>query len=84
MLKEGTAFIQEKHKPINWKTANHIEKVDWLRTEIQNLQKHFVNNLFIELVGKFNLDFYCYNVQQYLCEARFWLGFEMERIKNEQ
>jgi hypothetical protein len=58
---------------------NHIEKVDWLRQEIQSI---------IDLVIPINI----YNqtreaavartnVYNHLCEAKFWLGFELQRIK---
>lgn len=59
---------------------NYIEKVDWLRQEIQmisNQYKDFVipenNKYFVNL---FIDKSYCY-----LAEARFWLGFELERIR---
>lgn len=67
-----------------WQEMNHIERVDYLRTKIQDL---------VEDVSKWythtqspNREFSiartnCYN---YLCEARFWLGFEMQRIKEEK
>lgn len=63
---------------------NHIEKVDWLRTEIDKIIKDIESITWLEqknsIVSKLNHLFNnCYN---HLCEARFWLGFEMERIKN--
>ena len=58
---------------------NHIEKVDWLRTEIQKIidnTEDFSENLdYIELEQGF--------VYKYLCEARFWLGFELSRYRDE-
>lgn len=67
-----------------WKEEkNHIEKVDWLRTEIEKV----VNT--IKALGRtqersFTKEFNIARTNSYthLCEARFWLGFEMERIKN--
>ena len=57
---------------------NHIEKVDWLRQEIQSII-NFNSN--VEL----NFDpvsrSYFIWAFKYLCEARFWLGFELGRIK---
>lgn len=99
MLKEGIAFIQEKHEPINWETANHIEKVDCLRTEIESLVKEVIaiptginyvesglNGEGIPKTKPFSREFAIArtNCYTHLCEARFWLGFEMERIKNEK
>lgn len=64
----------------NWDMFNYIEKVDWLRQEIQmisNQYKDFVipenNKYFVNL---FIDKSYCY-----LAEARFWLGFELKRIR---
>ena len=68
---------------------NHIEKVDWLRAEIQEQYKYLSALKVLDegpLTGKnvlkkskhtLNLVF------QYLSEARFWLGFELGRVKNE-
>ena len=70
--------------PDNWTeegpvTASHIEKVDWLRQEIQKVQKevHAVSDCGTPVSGLLAWNF----VYQYLCEARFWLGFELKRIK---
>jgi hypothetical protein len=92
MLKEGTAFIQEKHEPINWETANHIQKVDWLRTEIQKLDIEVHDLVYsksstIGLLHKSDGYYRALSlmeglVRQHLSEARFWLGWELERIKN--
>lgn len=71
-----------------WLELTHIEKVDWLRQEIEK-----VHNILLEYY-----DIYCgkdgsveeplfwvmSNMKlslQYLSEARFWLGFELQRIK---
>ena len=63
----------------NWNTDyNHIEKVDWLREEIKEIndrvkeQLHFVESERMLLLER---------VEQHLSEARFWLGFELQRIK---
>lgn len=66
-----------------WRDKNHIEKVDWLRGEIEKL-----SNTIMDLKSNTHTISYiasiattsCFN---YLCEARFWLGFELERIRNE-
>lgn len=57
----------------------HIEKVDWLRQEIQKVQKevHAVSDCGTPVSGLLAWNF----VYQHLCEARFQLGFELQRIK---
>ncbi|HMT01690.1 MAG TPA: hypothetical protein PKD00_00030 [Burkholderiales bacterium] len=75
------------------KELNHIEKVDWIREEINQIIYHFqgamINWSEFNSVLEFKLsqgkitslgDF----VYQHLCEARFWLGFELQRIKESQ
>ena len=65
----------------------HIEKVDWLREEIQKLIEEVET-----LTSRFKrhtqrptreLSIARTNTYNYLCEARFWLGFELGRCKNE-
>ena len=59
-------------------TKSHIEKVDWLRTEVKSL---------VQKLNKISIGGYSYKdletSSKYLTEARFWLGFEMGRIKDE-
>lgn len=64
-----------------FESKNHIEKVDWLRQEIKKI---------IEEVSKWythtkppsrEFSIARTNAYNYLCEARFWLGFELGRIK---
>jgi hypothetical protein len=68
---------------------NHIEKVDWLRTEIEKLTKELKVRKGRTLAGIneewFNYDIWdaINNSYKDLCEARFALGFELERIKEE-
>lgn len=60
---------------------SHIEKVDWLRTEVKStlLKLQTIELLYDEAVaGDFTRV-----VEQHLTEARFWLGFEMGRIRDE-
>ena len=63
-----------------WSEMNHIEKVDWLREEIKNIidtTTDFSQELpEIELEQGF--------VYKYLSEARFWLGFELQRIRENE
>lgn len=66
----------------NYDSMNHIEKVDWLRTEIQKI---------IDTSPDFSNDFSEFTLEnivaeqtlvyKYLTEAKFWLGFELQRIK---
>lgn len=61
------------------KDLTHIEKVDWLRQEIRNVQKeiHNVSDCGTPISGLLAWNF----IYQHLCEARFWLGFELQGIK---
>jgi len=61
----------------DYSNMNHIEKVDWLREEIKNI----INNTddFSKEYPKIELEQSF--VYKYLSEARFWLGFELQRIK---
>jgi hypothetical protein len=60
-----------------WSDMNHIERVDWLRQEIQKIatdgEDFSAEEPSIELEQGF--------VYKYLSEARFWLGFELQRIR---
>lgn len=71
---------------IDWGKANHIEKIDWLRTEIEHIYKNIyalfynrekLEDSFVEQ----KIDISSTNCYTHLCEARFWLGFELQRIK---
>lgn len=72
---KGDLIIEGKH----WSDFNHIEKVDWLRQEIKNVQKevHTVSDCGTPISGLLAWNF----IYQHLCEARFWLGFELQGIK---
>ena len=63
----------------NFANLNHIEKVDWLRQEIQKLDTDFDNLKITPINGETFVSF-----KQHLSEARFWLGFELQRIREEQ
>lgn len=69
--------------PDDWEegevTKSYIEKVDWLRQEIEKIQKesHNIQDCGTPISGLLAWNF----VYQHLCEARFWLGFELQRIK---
>lgn len=65
---------------VEWNKKSHIEKVDWLR---QETQKAIYEQADIHAgVTGYAHEFYGWKfVYQHLCEARFWLGFELQRIK---
>jgi hypothetical protein len=66
----------------DYENKNHIEKVDWLRTEIDQIVKHIkVTNWNVENGSMNELHFDL--VYKYLSEARFWLGFELSRVREE-
>jgi hypothetical protein len=69
--------VVSNHYDVPYKEISHIEKVDFIRQEIQNIidgDYDFCEDIpYIELEQGF--------VYKYLCEARFWLGFELQRIK---
>ncbi len=76
------AFITTDPSHQNRKTTlSHIEKVDYLRQNIGEILKNIkplLNN------GPSSMSFLpSYNFEQHLTEARFWLGFELQRIKEE-
>ena len=89
---------------------SHIEKVDWLRTELKSLIERVDEPMSIDLSkisGSINVEKYIEKlndmgiqfldsknimglnwmlmnkVKEYLTEARFWLGFELGRIRDE-
>lgn len=68
---------------LNFHKKTHIEKVDWLREEIKNL----IENKLLVLNGPPSttreLAIARTNSYNHLCEARFWLGFELGRIRDE-
>jgi hypothetical protein len=65
------------HYHLPYPEMSYIEKVDWLREEIkyiiENAEDFSENIDYIQLEQGF--------VYKYLCEARFYLGFELQRIK---
>jgi len=66
----------------DWTERNHIEKVDWLRQEIDGVKNAvmLVFNEDSDTVNDIPLMIKM-NVNTYLSEARFHLGFELERIR---
>ena len=70
-----------------WKNKSHIEKVDFLREKINVIIQKIIN--FPQFGGISGIDvkqpretaIARTNSYTHLCEARFWLGFELQRIK---
>ena len=69
--------------------SNHIEKVDWLRSEIQGVIDELSFRKGRTLNG-INEEWFNYNAwnatnmaYNHLCEARMWLGFELGRVRDE-
>lgn len=68
----------------DWDKLSHIEKVDYLRTQIESIINEITPIQATEALGaksprEFNIA--RTNSYNHLCEARFWLGFELQRIK---
>jgi len=86
---EPTADVADKALPDfltikgDFNTLNHIEKVDYLRVSIDDLVKAVKNLNYTEMMGQPSREFAIARTNSYnhLCEARFWLGFELQRIK---
>ena len=66
-----------------WGKMNHIEKVDWLRTEIQTLINELSKWYTHTPTPTREFNIARTNAYNHLCEAKFALGFELERIKLE-
>lgn len=84
---KNTMIEINTNKPVleefGWKSKSYIEKVDWLRQEIQ-LIVNIVKDIYIsnyQVSREFNIA--RTNSYNHLCEARFWLGFELQRIKEQ-
>lgn len=76
ILEAEKAYLSDK----GWSNMNHIEQVDWLREEIDKSSKEFtVINLKLP-VGIPN-PLCVNNFFTHMAEARFWLGFELQRIR---
>jgi hypothetical protein len=76
---KGVVIPSQISREDAWENKTHIEKVDWLREEIAKLTTEF-KDVWYNYFRGFN-GFYYTVVFQYLSEARFWLGFELQRIK---
>ncbi len=67
----------------HWSNKNQIEKVDWLREEIEKITKEVSNWYTHTPVPSREFAIARTNAYNYLCEARFWLGFELQRTKEQ-
>ncbi len=82
---KGNPVEQKGESTFDYDNKNHIEKVDFLRQEIQKVIPK------VELLGEgdgdqtlgYNQVLQKHLIVQYLSEARFWLGFELQRIKEQ-
>lgn len=66
-----------------WEEMNHIEKVDWLRTEIQTLINELSKWYTHTPTPTREFSIARTNAYNHLCEAKFALGFELQKIKEE-
>lgn len=66
-----------------WIELTHIEKVDWLREEIKNLIDFIIKFYSHSQPPSREFAIARTNSYNHLCEARFWLGFELGRIRDE-
>lgn len=66
-----------------WEEMNHIEKVDWLRTEIQTLINELSKWYTHTPTPTREFNIARTNAYNHLCEAKFALGFELQKIKEE-
>jgi len=64
----------------SWNNESHIERVDWLRSEIQKVIDEVYKILEINSRTRLTGE----NAWRYLCEAKMWLGFEFQRIREEK
>jgi len=80
--KDGTSISSMSHisNVMDFESKTHIEKVDWLRQEIDKIIKNMLATKMRYIWNVNNGDLLGL-VYKYLCEARFWLGFELQRIK---
>lgn len=63
----------------HWQEMNKIEKIDFLRENIKVYSNALVNLVTERKSREFAIA--RTNAYNYLCEARFYLGFELQRIK---
>ena len=83
---EPTADKFDADEAPNW-GVNHIEKVDWLRQQISVViddgKMYIEDSPTRENFTELPLMWYYMESKKQLMVARFWLGFELERIRKE-
>ena len=63
--------------------GTHIERVEWLRTEIKcKIESEYISSMTYQPANRLEAIART-NAYNNLCEARFWLGFELGRVKDE-
>jgi hypothetical protein len=72
---------KEIYTPDMFANGNKVEKVDFIREEIGNVANQVLaitegHEVYAEITKAFIMQSYLD-----LCEARFWMGFELERIR---
>ena len=84
---EGNIITLNNDK--TYSNKSHIEKVDWLRSELQGVIDELSFRKGRTLNG-INEEWFNYNAwnatnmaYNHLCEAKMWLGFEFGRIRDE-
>ena len=71
-----------EYRDIDDKIA-HIEKVDWLRSEIEKIISKERNIKTTLQMYTPEISLITKNVYTHLCEAKMWLGFELRRVRDE-
>jgi hypothetical protein len=74
-------------KPLKYEKyeqLSHIEKVDWLRQEIERTIQEVSKWYTHTQTPTREFAIARTNTYNYLCEAKFWLGFELGRIKEQE
>jgi len=78
---EPTADVSISNESLDYENATYIEKIDFIRQRIENISNKIKD---INTQGQ-SREFAIArtNAYNYSCEARFELGFELERLKKE-
>jgi hypothetical protein len=65
----------------DWGNLSHIEKVDWLRQKIASITCIDLSSSDIHKEAGIDATIYFQHFMKEISEAKFWLGFELQRIK---
>lgn len=77
---EPTADVAKDSTVEGWEAMNNIEKVDYIRTALTKVTDT-VKDLATGIQTSREFAISRTNSYNCLCEAKFWLGFELQRIK---